>query len=81
MEHIKKMICIFFGHKKAEPMLYEDNLAIYTEGCPRCKTPTLFPTTWKGCPPPPNSTPEQIEKFNEWKENHYAEVRFTALKK
>lgn len=72
---IQRFICFFIGHKKVVPMLNEDFHCIYTRGCPRCGMPTFGGITWKHCPPPPNSTPEQIEEFNRWKENHYNEIR------
>lgn len=34
-----------------------------------------MPTTWKGCPPPPNSNEDQLKSWEEFKLKHYAEIR------
>lgn len=73
--HKHRFLCFLFGHKKAVPMLNETDWAIFTKGCPRCGTHLGMPTTWKGCPPPPNSNEDQLKSWEEFKLKHYAEIR------
>jgi len=70
-----RFLCFIFGHKKATPMLNETDWAIFTKGCSRCKTHLGMPTTWKNCPPPPNSNKEQLESWEQYKIKHHAEIR------
>lgn len=71
---IPRIHCVIFGHDVV-PMLTEDNWGIYTRGCSRCKQHVMFPSTWKGCPSPPNSTTEEVKQFEEWKKKHYQDIR------
>lgn len=47
-------------------MLIEDDDHLFISGCPRCNAPIGFVRLWKTCPPPPNSTPEQIESLKKF---------------
>jgi len=71
---MKKIICFFFGHKITN-MLLETEYAIYTKGCSRCKQPTTLPTAWKNIPPPPSPYNISDDKWKEFLEKHYEEVR------
>lgn len=77
---LKSIYCFLVGHNKAVPMLNETYWAIFTKGCPRCKTHLGFPETWKNCPPPPNSNKEQIKSWEEFKIKHYSKIRSSVMK-
>lgn len=72
---MRRFTCFLFGHKKAVPMLNEDENYIFTKGCPRCKEPLGWCATWKSMPHPPNSTPEQLQSWKDYLEQHWKEVR------
>jgi len=76
---MKKIICFLIGHKKSIPMLFEDNDVIFVRGCPRCKTPLGMPEVWKGCPPPPNSTKDQVISWENYKNQYYNKVRASII--
>jgi hypothetical protein len=59
---LSMFICFSIGHRKVS-MLIETKDYIYTDGCSRCKQPISLPDVYKNIPPPPNSTPAQL---NEW---------------
>lgn len=76
---MKKIICFFLGHK-VTPMIVEDSVAIYTNGCKRCKCGIGFPF-WKiyDYPPPPAKQGQSQEERNaSWKkflDERYEEIR------
>ena len=76
---IPRFLCFLFGHKQPIAMLNETDYAIFTKGCPRCKTHLGMPT-WKNCPSPPNSNDEQIKSWNKFIEIHYEEIRNSVNK-
>lgn len=69
-----RTMCLFFGHKQVVNMLIETECSINSKGCPRCKLPLSMPEFWKNMPPPPNSTPEQLESWNKYYEQKRLEV-------
>ena len=69
-----RTICLFFGHKPVVNMLIETEYSINSRGCPRCKLPLRMPEFWKNMPPPPNSTPKQLESWHKYYESKRAEV-------
>jgi hypothetical protein len=72
---LRYLLCLIIGHRKAIDMLYEDDFAIYTKCCPRCEKPVWMPTILKNIPPPPNSTPEQIESWHNYMKSRIAEAK------
>jgi hypothetical protein len=45
-------------------MVIETENAIFNKGFPRCRQPIGMPKVWKNCPPPPNSTDQQLKEWN-----------------
>jgi len=62
------------GHTP-EPFLYENDCYISTRRCNRCKAQLGMPKLkWKNIPPP-NSTPEQILRWEDFCEKEWERIR------
>jgi hypothetical protein len=65
---------IFSNGHIPEPYITETYFAIHTTRCKRCQA-HLGLGIWKHIPPPPNSTLEEIESFEKYKEDKLNEIR------
>lgn len=75
IKYISNIICLFKGHKP-EKYLTETDGYISTTRCQNCHNILFGGFIWKiKNIPPPNSTPNEVKKWEEYCENKWQKIR------